>query len=320
MHDTMCASQRENIAIGPGIDSDYEAEATADSGLHSRVRIFDHNGAPGQYADPCCHLDEHGWIRLAGVNGRRLRHATHLRAKTGEMERPMEASDIMSRPVVTVALDTPVTELARIMIEKRISAVPVMDQGTMVGIVTEGDLLRRDEIGSEHGRSRWAELAFATWNLAAEYTKEHGRRASDVMTHKVIMVAPTATLVEIADILESRHIKRVPVGEKGKLVGIVSRANLVQALASSRAGLPLPTTPLDRDIRARLCGELNEHPWSFTPTEANVIVNHGEVHLWGYIGTESARRAIVVICIWVIFACGMERRCHLRQCAVADSE
>lgn len=164
----------------------------------------------------------------------------------------------------------------------------------MIGIVTEGDLLRRAEIGSEHRRSCWAELAFANCNLAAEYTKEHGRKTSDVMTRHVITVAPSATLREVADMLESRHIKRVPVVEEGGLVGIVSRANLVQALASSGVGAQPSPTPLDRNIRARLCDELEREPWAFTPTEANVIVDHGEVHLWGYIGTESARRAIIV--------------------------
>jgi CBS domain-containing protein len=206
----------------------------------------------------------------------------------------MLASDIMSHPVVTVAPDTPVAELARIMVEKRVSAVPVMDGEVMVGILTEGDLLRRAEIGSEHKRSRWAELAFANWNLAAEYTKEHGRKTSDVMTRKVITVTPSATLREVADTLESRHIKRLPVVEDGRLVGIVSRASLVQALASSGAGAPPSPTQLDRDIRAKLCSELDRQPWAFPPTEANVIVDRGEVHLWGYIGTESARRAIIV--------------------------
>jgi CBS domain-containing protein len=208
------------------------------------------------------------------------------------MEGSMEASDIMSRAVVTVGPATTVTELARTMIEHRISAVPVTDdKGVMIGIVTEGDLLRRAEIGSEHQQSRWAEFVCANWNLAAEYTKEHGRRVSDVMTSPVVTVAATATLGEIADIMESRHIKRVPIVENEKLVGIVSRANLVQALASSEALQP-STTTADRDIRARLCSELRDQPWS--PTGANVIVDHGEVHLWGYISTESARRAIVV--------------------------
>jgi CBS domain-containing protein len=223
-----------------------------------------------------------------------IRIVLDLGAKTEKMETPMDASDVMSRPVVTVAPGTTVTELARLMIEKRISAVPVMDNGAMIGIVTEGDLLRRAEIGSEHERSRWAGFVFANWNLAAEYTKEHGRKVSDVMTRPVITVAPTATLGEIADTLESRHIKRVPVVEDGKLVGIISRANLVQALASSGTGLQPSPTPLDRDIRAKLCSELSEEPWSFQPTEANIIVEQGEVHLWGYIATESARRAIVV--------------------------
>jgi CBS domain-containing protein len=211
------------------------------------------------------------------------------------MEVPMDASDIMSHPVVTVAPDTPVVSLARIMVERRISAVPVTDSEAMVGIVTEGDLLRRAEIDSDHGPTRWAELAFANVDLAAEYTKEHGRNASDVMTRQVITVPPSATLRTIADVLESSHIKRVPVVADGKLVGIISRANLVQALASSGAGAQPSVTTLDRDIRAKLCSTLAEQPWSFRPTETNVIVEHGEVHLWGHIGTESARRAIIVV-------------------------
>lgn len=206
----------------------------------------------------------------------------------------MQASDMMSSPVVTVMLDTTVNELARAMVDHRISAVPVMDQEGMIGIVTEGDLLRRAEIGSEHKQSQWSELIFANWNLAAEYTKEHGRKARDVMTQPVITVAPAATIGEIADLLASRHIKRVPVVESGKLIGIVSRANLVQALASSKTNSPASPTVSDRDIRAKLCGQLNEQPWSFAPTEANIIVDQGEVHLWGYVPTESARRAIVV--------------------------
>ena len=206
----------------------------------------------------------------------------------------MHASDIMSHPVVTVASDTTVAELARTMVEKRISAVPIMEHEAMIGIVTEGDLLRRAEIGSEHSRSRWAELAFANWDLAAEYTTEHGRRASDVMTRKVVTVAPSATVRHIADTLESRHIKRVPVVDDDRLVGIISRANLMQALASIGSGAQPTPTLLDRDIRAKLCSELSREPWASPPTGANVIVDHGDVHLWGYIRTELARRAIIV--------------------------
>ena len=105
------------------------------------------------------------------------------------------------------------------------------------------------------------------------------------MTHKVITVAPSATLREVAEILKSRHIKRVPVVEDGRLVGIVSRANLVQALASSGAGAQTTPTPMDRDIRAQLCSELSRQRWAFPPTAANIIVDHGEVHLMGLYGT-----------------------------------
>ena len=114
------------------------------------------------------------------------------------------------------------------------------------------------------------------------------------MTRKVVTVAPSATVCHIADTLESRHIKRVPVVDDDRLVGIISRANLMQALASIGSGAQPTPTLLDRDIRAKLCSELSREPWASPPTGANAIVDHGDVHLWGYIGTESAGRAIIV--------------------------
>ena len=207
----------------------------------------------------------------------------------------MDASAIMTRAVVTVIPDTAVSEVARIMVDKRISAVPVVDDGAVVGIITEGDLVRRAEIGTEHRRSRWLELVLSNLTLAMDYVREHGRKASDVMTRNVITVEPATPVVEIANILESRHIKRVPVVAKGALVGIVSRANLIQALASSESDRLSTGTPQDRDIEAALFREMRAQRWAFSPTEANVIVLGGEVHLWGYIQSEAARRAMVVM-------------------------
>lgn len=207
----------------------------------------------------------------------------------------MDASAVMTRCVVTVSPDTSVPEVVRIMVERQISAVPVLDGDSLVGIVSEGDLLRRAEIGTEHRRSRWIELAFSNSTLAADYAKEHGRRVSDVMTQNVITADSATPIAEIAKLMETHHIKRVPVVENGKLVGIVSRANLVEALARSGKNLAFPGALNDLEIRAVLCKELRRQRWAFTPTEANVVVRNGVVHLRGYIGSEEARRAIVVL-------------------------
>ena len=206
----------------------------------------------------------------------------------------MDASAIMTRGVVTVAPDTAISDVAKIMIDKQISGVPVLDRGSLVGLISEGDLVRRAEIGSEHRRSRWMELAFSNPKLAADYAKEYGRKAADVMTRDVITVAPSTPVGEIANILATRHIKRVPVVAKGELVGIVSRANLIQALATNRPSSAAGTAR-DHDIQEAIFQEMRNRRWTLSPTEANVIVHNNEVHLWGYIGSEEARRATIVI-------------------------
>jgi len=208
----------------------------------------------------------------------------------------MDAGAIMTQAVVTVGLDTTVSGVAKIMLEHRISAVPVLDQaGALVGIISEGDLLRRAEVGTEHRRSRWMELGFSSRHLAADYVKEHGRKASDVMTRTVITVRPETEIAEIANILASRHIKRVPVVVNSRLVGIVSRTNIVQALASSEKTSEYAAAPQDRDIQEALHQAMRKHQWAFLPSQANIVVRDGVVYLWGYIESEEARRAITVM-------------------------
>jgi CBS domain-containing protein len=208
----------------------------------------------------------------------------------------MDASSIMTRAVVTVRPETAVSDIAKIMIENHISAVPVLDRASaLVGIISEGDLLRRAEVGSEHRRSRWLELGFSNVRLAADYVKEHGRKASDVMTRNVITVHPETEVPEIASILESRHIKRVPVVVNGLVVGIVSRANIVQALASCEKPSESAAAPQDHDIQEALHQAMRKQRWASLPGEANVVVRDGVVHLWGYIESEDARRAITVM-------------------------
>ena len=167
----------------------------------------------------------------------------------------MRARDVMNRAVATTTPETTVEEVATLMINLRISGVPVLDRsGQLVGIVTEGDLLRRAETGTEHRRSRWSEWFSANSQLAAEYIKSHARRVEDIMTREVVSVGQLATLGEIAERMETKRIKRVPVVHDGKIVGIVSRADLLQVLASGGAASADENS--DSLIREQLLAEL----------------------------------------------------------------
>jgi CBS domain-containing protein len=198
----------------------------------------------------------------------------------------------MVRAVVTTSPDATVEQLARLMINLRISGVPVMDKdGLLVGIVTEGDLLRRIETGTERHRPRWSEPFSSNSRLAAEYVKSHAKRVADVMTREVFSVDETATLGEIADLLEGKKIKSVPVMHDGKVVGVVSRADLLRVLASGGAGTE--NEEQDQTIRRLLLAELREQKWA-DAGEGRVVVTDGVVHLWGIIRSEDERRALRV--------------------------
>jgi CBS domain-containing protein len=200
----------------------------------------------------------------------------------------MYALDVMTTVVVSVKPEMTVQAAAKVLVEQRISGAPVVDaQGHLVGMLSEGDLIHRAEIDTaEHRHSWWLDL-FSRGREAAEYIKSHGRKVEDVMTTDVISVEEMTPLSEVANILETRRIKRVPVVRAGELVGIVSRANLVQALAS----IPEQPTPAadisDGEIRTRLMAELSGHKWAFV--ERNIVVSDGIVHLWGYRPVEEVR-------------------------------
>lgn len=202
----------------------------------------------------------------------------------------MRAIDVMARHVVTAAPEMTVQDVAKLMINHRISGVPIVDRDRqLVGVVTEGDLLRRAEIGTVRRRSGWSEWFSPNSRLAAEYIKSHARRLTDIMTHEVVSVGELATLGEIADLMETRRIKRVAVVHDGKLVGIVSRADLLKALASG--GADRSDDDGDRSIRSRLLGELRKHKWA-NANEADIVVSDGVVHFWGIVGSEEERRAL----------------------------
>jgi len=204
----------------------------------------------------------------------------------------MRASDVMARSVVTVTQDATIVDAAKLMISHRISGVAVVDrEGRLAGIVTEGDLLRRAEIGTERHRSAWSEWFLPNSRLAAEYIKSHARRVADIMTRVVISVDELATLGEIADVMEQKRIKRVPVVNDGRIVGIVSRADLLRVLVSG--GGQSANEDSDRIIRDRLIAELRKQKWA-DPTEGNIVVSDGVVYLWNIVGSEEERKALRV--------------------------
>ena len=204
----------------------------------------------------------------------------------------MKARDVMVSPVVTVGPSASVKEAAKLLLERGISAVPVVDdQGKVVGIVSEGDLLHRSEAGTERRRSWWLLGLTGEETLAAEYVKAHARKVGDVMTSQVTTATPDTPLHELATLMETNSVKRVPIVQDGHLVGIVSRANLVQAVASAREGLEIPLS--DANIREKLLADLQRLAWG-RPWLLNVLVNAGVVDLWGVARSEAERTAIRV--------------------------
>ena len=195
----------------------------------------------------------------------------------------MRAKDVMTAPAVVVAPETAVEEIARLLLKRGISAVPVIAaDGRLAGIVSEGDLMRRVESGTERTRSWWLSVFGDVDAQAREYAKSHGRRAADVMTRRVVSVAEDATLAQIAELLERQRIKRVPVLREGKVVGIVSRANLLHGLASQAAVAP-PAPPADDKLRERIAEEMRRA--GVDTVFVNVVVGDAAVHLWGIVPT-----------------------------------
>jgi CBS domain-containing protein len=204
----------------------------------------------------------------------------------------VKAKDIMTTPVVTVEPDTTVREIAALLLERHISGVPVVEAGRFVGLVSEGDLLHRHELGTDRNgaaRSWWLSL-MGEHSAAAEYVKSHARRARDIMTRNVISVAEDTPIAEIATVLETHRIKRVPVLRGERLVGIVSRANLVQALAVRPRPAKPPRAKSDDSIRRQLLAELERQPW-WRPSASNVIVTDGIVHYWGILDSADQKEA-----------------------------
>ena len=203
----------------------------------------------------------------------------------------MKARDVMVSPVITVRENETVRDLAKLLVGHRISAAPVVDNsGKLVGIVTESDLMRRSELGTERPYSWWVSFFLGEHAIAADYVKSHATKIKDVMTREVHTASPDTPLMEIADIFEEKHINRVPILSKGgDLVGLVSRANIIQAIASARPKLELSLP--DAQIRAKLLDELKHQRWTHVH-RPNVTVTNGIVDLWGFVESDKGRQGV----------------------------
>jgi CBS domain-containing protein len=205
----------------------------------------------------------------------------------------MKAADIMTHNVISVQPEATILQTAELMLQHRISGLPVVDSdGHVVGIVTEGDFLRRAETGTQRKRARWVEFIVGPGRLAEEYVRSSSRRVEDVMTRSVHTIGEETPLSDAVELMERHRIKRLPVLRDHKLVGIVSRANLLHALAS--LAREINSTPADDvAIRERLLTELKQQSWAPLGL-IDVIVRNGTVELWGTILDERKRGALIL--------------------------
>jgi CBS domain-containing protein len=206
----------------------------------------------------------------------------------------MRAVDIMTKNVISVSPEATVREAARLLAENHISGMPVLDdEGRLLGMLTEGDLLHRAEIGTKtRRRSWWLEWLASNRELAEIYVKENARRVRDVMTTQVVSVGESTPVREIADLMERHGIKRVPVTYEGELLGIVSRANLIKVLAMGPKEISAEVEASDREIREAVLHELARHRWAAALED--VMVSNGVVHLWGVVTSQAQARGICV--------------------------
>jgi len=204
----------------------------------------------------------------------------------------MNAGEVMSSKPITVPAEAGLTDALRLMLDHHVSGLPVVDgKGGLVGILTEGDLLRRGEIGTAGQRSRWLDLLMTSGRQASDYVRTHTRRVSEIMTPDVVSIVEDTPLTEVVRLMERHRIKRVPVLGDGELIGIVSRADLLRALRRLLVAEP-KTAASDETIRLHVLAELVRAPWA--PHGLAVDVANGVVTLDGVILNEKMRNALRV--------------------------
>jgi CBS domain-containing protein len=206
----------------------------------------------------------------------------------------MNATDLMTRSVVSIRPDASVLDAARLMLYHKVSGLPVVEAGgTLVGIITEGDFMRRAEIGAERRRPPWIEFFTPPGRLAEEYVHASGRKVHEVMSTELHTVTEEAPLPEIARLMEDRGIKRVPVVQGREVVGIVSRADLLRAVISLESD-PLAASGDDANIHQRLLADLKKQPWAVPLSMIQFTVRDGAVEFFGVVRDERQRNALRV--------------------------
>jgi CBS domain-containing protein len=204
----------------------------------------------------------------------------------------MRAGDIMTRELITVTPLTTLKEAATLMLQHAISGLPVLNRHTLVGMLTEGDLLRRGELTTERHRSRWGQLFGSRERQAQDYVRAHGQHVAQVMSLDPISITPDSSLSDVVALMESRHVKRLPVLSEGRLVGIVSRADLLRTLIGMlpRVFVSKDDAQIARDLRQ----QLERQPWA-PRAEVYAAVRDGVVELTGTVLHEAERTALRVL-------------------------
>jgi CBS domain-containing protein len=206
----------------------------------------------------------------------------------------MKASEIMARNVITVGADASANDAVRLMLQNKISGLPVVNAaGELVGMVTEGDFLRRAETGTETQRPRWLQVLMGTGKLADEYVRSHGRKVSSIMTEDVVAVGEDATLVEVVKAMEKWRIKRVPVIRDRKVVGLVARSDLLRAFARTVSAATTNAPESDLKLRDLVQAEFDRLPWSMR-NMISVTVKNAVVDLQGVVFNVRERDALRV--------------------------
>jgi CBS domain-containing protein len=204
----------------------------------------------------------------------------------------MHARQIMTRQVITVTADAAIVDAAHKMLQNHISGLPVVNEvGNLIGIVSEGDFMRRGEIGTQKKRGRWLKLLVSPGKTATDFVHEQGRKVGEIMTPDPCTITEDTTLEDIVQLMEKNDIKRLPVLRGSEIVGIVTRSNLMQAVSGLARDIPDPTAD-DNHIRDRIILSIEKNDWR--PLRLGVNVRNGIVHLNGVITDERSRQAIVV--------------------------
>lgn len=205
----------------------------------------------------------------------------------------MRAHQVMTRNVTTVRADTPIREAAGLMLRQRVSGLPVVDENNrLVGIVSEGDFVRRSEIGTQRPYIGWLDFLWGPGNAAVDFARENGRKVGDIMTKGELFTASEdLPLDQLVQLMERHNVKRLPVMRGDALVGIVTRTDLLRAVAHLVRDVPDPTAD-DDHIRSRILSSIQKYEWR--PLQLGVTVRDGIVHLSGMITDERYRQAAIV--------------------------